>query len=110
MGPVAEIGAGGGFTCALADGAVWCWGWNNHGQLGREDGSALVPGPVEGLQGVVDLAVGDTHACVRLGDGSIVCWGDNERGQLGDGTRRSSSRPVAVQLPPAAIAPTPAEA
>jgi alpha-tubulin suppressor-like RCC1 family protein len=31
------------------------------------------------------LAIGDDHACLRVGT-SVACWGENDGGQLGDGT------------------------
>jgi alpha-tubulin suppressor-like RCC1 family protein len=46
-----EIDAGWVHTCALrSDGSVWCWGGNNHGQLGTGDlGVRTTPAPVVGL-------------------------------------------------------------
>jgi len=32
---------------------------------------------------VADLALGDGHACLRLGDGTVTCWGENTREQAG---------------------------
>jgi hypothetical protein len=93
------IAAGGVHTCAaVVGGAVVCWGWNYHGQLG--DGTTtdrLTPAVVSGLgSGVSALAAGDAHTCALTGGGAIACWGANDSGQIGDGTAtdRSSSTPV----------------
>ena len=60
-------------VCALHAGLVDCWsGWGKP-----------LPKTVAGLQGVVDLAVGEAHACAARGDGTVVCWGSNGYGQLG---------------------------
>jgi len=40
---------------------------------------------IPGLDDVVDVSVGDKHACALRHDGAVFCWGDNERGQIGDG-------------------------
>ena len=59
------VAIGGSSACAaLVGGAVQCWGDNSYGQLGdggRE--SRLVPGVVPGLTTVVEVDVGDAHAC-----------------------------------------------
>jgi alpha-tubulin suppressor-like RCC1 family protein len=34
---------------------------------------------------VLQLTVGDTHACVRYGAGTFTCWGERYYGQLGQG-------------------------
>ncbi len=35
---------------------------------------------------IVQVAAGNSFACVLLGDGKVHCWGANTQGQLGDGT------------------------
>jgi alpha-tubulin suppressor-like RCC1 family protein len=84
------------FSCALRPGgAVWCWGDDLHGESGTATtqpcGDATIdsvciatPQPVVGLEsGIVELALGAYHACVRRGDGAVICWGDNSAGQVG---------------------------
>lgn len=92
-----RISAGGDRGCALeADGAVKCWTW------GPTDSSDPRPAyPVPDVRGAVEVAVGDRHACARIGapdaaEGSIRCWGNNEHGQLGDGLPRLAERPLRV--------------
>lgn len=94
---VRQISLGDRHSCARkGDGSVWCWGQNEHGQLG--DGSTTTrPSPVlvSGLgAGVVELSAGARHTCARKDDGSIWCWGHNDRGQLGDGTTVDRAAPV----------------
>lgn len=42
------------------------------------------------------IAVGDLHGCGIAQGGAAHCWGANTYGQLGNGTRTSSTSPVAV--------------
>ncbi len=73
-------------TCArLTDGSVWCWGaFNSFGELGDGTTSAReLPVRVAGLSGLAAgsgtfpaLAVGNSHACVRIANGTVQCWGD----------------------------------
>ena len=95
------VAAGKQHSCVLSDqGAVYCWGANDEGQLGdgtQTDSST----PVESLslghgRYAVSLAAGDEHTCAILDNGSVKCWGDNSYGQLGDGSYTSSGSPRLV--------------
>ncbi len=98
----------GAHTCALtADGAAYCWGANNDGQLG--DGTRtrrLTPVAVAGQHAFASLTAGTGadqemgHTCgVRKGDGAMYCWGTNQYGQLGLGTSSSGdTRPTPVRV------------
>ena len=82
----------------LADGTVYVWGFNGHGQLGDEGfPSTRTPFEVENLAGVKAIAAGGNHSLALLGDGTVKAWGDDESGQLGDGKSTDSEVPVAVQ-------------
>ena len=96
---IVQIATGGQHTCALTnEGAVWCWGGNDHGELGN--GTQIDrqnPAPVSGLSsGVQAITAGANHACALTSAGGVTCWGYNAFGQLGDGTHvdRSTPNPV----------------
>jgi alpha-tubulin suppressor-like RCC1 family protein len=96
---VTALAAGYSHTCAIASGgALKCWGFNSHGQLG--DGTTTdrsTPVDVVGLSnGVTALAVGGYHTCAIASGGAVKCWGFNFSGQLGDGTTTQRSTPVDV--------------
>jgi alpha-tubulin suppressor-like RCC1 family protein len=99
---VTALAAGNYHTCALAGGAVRCWGANYSGQLGNggpidPTGFENVPVSVSGLGGdVTGIATGSEHTCAVTEAGAIKCWGYNGFGQLGDGTKTDRSSPVTV--------------
>src|SRR5262249_40818615 len=80
-------GGGGEHAVALrADGRVWGWGANGHGQLG--DGSTVdrrSPKPCA-VTGVIGIGAGAWHSLLLLSGGAVMAAGANESGQLGDGT------------------------
>ncbi|MCS6778048.1 MAG: dockerin type I domain-containing protein [Chloroherpetonaceae bacterium] len=85
-------------TVALrADGTVWTWGSNSHGQLG--DGTTTNrTTPVQVLgPGVIAVSAGTMHTMALRSDGTIWAWGGNFAGQLGDGTTISRRTPVQVR-------------
>ncbi|KHD89759.1 MAG: hypothetical protein OM95_01415 [Bdellovibrio sp. ArHS] len=85
-------------ACAIQDGGLKCWGYNDYGQLG--DGSAVnryAPTPVVGLSsGVTDVVLGRYNTCA-IHNGAMKCWGYNAYGQLGDGTTTTRYLPTQVQ-------------
>jgi hypothetical protein len=83
-----------------ANGTVWAWGNNDHGQLG--DGTKtdrLTPVQLFGLTHFTALAAGDAHVLALRGDNTIWAWGSNGYGQLGDGSLNYRTSPVQTQFP-----------
>jgi alpha-tubulin suppressor-like RCC1 family protein len=84
--------------CGLtAQGAAYCWGFNDFGQLG--DGTMTLrdtPTPVLGGLTFTSLSLGAWHSCGLTAAGAAYCWGSNQFGQLGDGTTTDRTAPVAV--------------
>ncbi len=66
-------------TCArTSDGAVFCWGRNEAGQLGRPytEPTLAVPTRVEGIPPVKDVQLGHRLACaIAVEGGGVYCWG-----------------------------------
>ncbi len=83
--PAASVTAGAAHTCVVAySGGVYCWGRNDHGQLG--DGTTtdsavplLVPLPSPAIR----VAAGHYFTCAVLSSHTLYCWGHNEYGQAG---------------------------
>ena len=103
---VTDVAVGDASACAIAGGRLYCWGANDHGQLG--DGSLLPSAdPVlvatDGTAGsqlpagavVTDVSVGSGAACA-VAAGDVYCWGDNTTGRLGHDSPAGSAVPVAV--------------
>ena len=101
------LSAGEHLTCGHAtDGAWYCWGSNNYGQLGNGAiGPALCQGTnpcsaepvaVSSNVGFATVFPGYRQSCGITPDGAAYCWGWNAYGQLGDGTTTNNLTPVAV--------------
>lgn len=96
---VIDIGAGNGHTCVVRDGgAVYCWGFNNHSQVGNGDAvNQWSPVQVVG-SGATQVALGDRHTCASLTSGTVYCWGRNNQGQLGLDDTTTRTTPTDLQL------------
>lgn len=93
-----------GYCALVLSGKIWCWGYNEYGELGDGRGStgqaySDVPVAVRGLATARSLWAGAYTYCAVLGKaGKTVCWGDNSFGLLGAGSRTNSSDvPVGVK-------------
>lgn len=74
------------FCLVKTGGTVWCWGANDHGQIG--DGTrtdALVPTQVKLPAGtsVAKVSTGQGATCALTVDGAVYCWGSNDVGNIG---------------------------
>lgn len=103
-----SVAAGAAHTCILnAEGKAYCWGSNQHGQLGNHTTVySLKPVPVSTELTFSSIAAGYWTTCGITKDGSAYCWGDNTFGQLGTseptencGTTPCSTLPKAVAPP-----------
>lgn len=99
---VVQVAANAGTTLALLnDGTVMAWGENAFGLLGSEDRSLQTPKPqrIAGLERMIQISVGQKHACALREDETVWCWGRGDEYQLGQGKAEDSRTPVRVVLP-----------
>lgn len=100
-----SLSAGDHFTCGVAvDGAAYCWGRNDYGQLGRgAAGGSFAPVAVAGGLRFRQVSAGFRHACGVTMDGAAYCWGENRYGALGNGPP-PAGQGAPDQLAPVAVA------
>jgi alpha-tubulin suppressor-like RCC1 family protein len=93
-----DFAVGKNHVCAITTtGQLKCWGKNDIGQLGVEDG--MPHGTDVGQMGdalpfidlgtnvtVKKIAIGEIHTCAILNDDRVKCWGASQYGQLGLGS------------------------
>lgn len=102
----ASLASGSNANCAVTStGSVYCWGFNDSGQLGN--GSTVtsriavrVNLPANVTATSVVGAVNGFHFCVTTTAGSLYCWGRNIGGQFGNGAKDfENSTPVLSPVP-----------
>ncbi|TXH42562.1 MAG: hypothetical protein E6Q90_08955 [Actinobacteria bacterium] len=94
---VTDISAGGSHTCVIADGAAFCWGNNDSGEVGNgtSGNDVLSPAAVSLPSPVTDISAGRHYSCA-VAAGTAYCWGLNLYSTLGDGTSTPRNAPVPV--------------
>ncbi|MEC7180820.1 MAG: LamG-like jellyroll fold domain-containing protein, partial [Candidatus Thermoplasmatota archaeon] len=107
-GTVEKVADSGGYplhNCAImTNGSLYCWGYNQYGQLGiGSTTQQTTPQLVNLGSGVkaVDVSVGSGFTCAVTDAGALMCWGDNAYGKLGIGSTSPSyhSTPQNASLP-----------
>jgi alpha-tubulin suppressor-like RCC1 family protein len=93
---VDAVACGGSYTCARSDERIYCWGANEHGQLGiGSPAGASTPTELAVLgSDVTRLSTGANHACAFTAEGQAWCWGSNVFGQLGTSDTKARNRPT----------------
>lgn len=92
-------------TCVRTEsGRVTCWGYDEHGQMGRgEAGPPSPPVVVEGLPPARSILGGTHFTCAIDLEGALRCWGSNRYGTLamdaGLGEMGEAQPITAVALP-----------
>jgi len=94
-------------TCAYDTSAeddtikVFCWGANDHGQVGLPKDTPQYESPQLLAEGLANSGVSgklSEHTCYLDADRQVVCAGLNDTGQLGDGTTDSRDSFAPVQF------------
>jgi prepilin-type N-terminal cleavage/methylation domain-containing protein len=97
------ISTAGAQACVVAsDNQVYCWGFNNMGQLGNNSTSdshspvAVNTAGVLSGKTLTSVTGGYSHTCALANNNQAYCWGWNYFGQLGNNSTTQSLIPVIV--------------
>lgn len=94
------LAAGTYFTCGIQSGGLYCWGYDQFGQIGNGPGSSAnvtAPERIGGSATWQDVGAGTSHAC-GIDAGKLFCWGQDSRGQVGNGSASSANVVTPVQI------------
>ncbi len=82
----ASVSAGESHTCAIEKDTnkIFCWGYNNKGQLGDSSlSNSRIPVEIFGDKTWKKVVSGGFHTCAIDSDNKAFCWGSNSHSQLG---------------------------
>ena len=97
-GTATALALGAEHTCALLGSReVYCWGFNDVGQVGTSAGSDVMSPSRVALTNVAAIGAGAHHTCAIHG-GMLSCWGRGDNGRLGNEDTSSSASPVPVAV------------
>ena len=88
-------------TCGIRnDGELFCFGFNNVGQLGDGTNGANTDKNTPTRAGVnsdwTHISSGGTYTCGIRNNNDLFCFGNNLSGQLGDGTNNNKNTPSSI--------------
>jgi alpha-tubulin suppressor-like RCC1 family protein len=101
-----KVSVGHEHACAITDDAsLYCWGGNEHGELGDGTNEARTSPVRVPLDGVVDVSAGGGlapggYTCAATSDGAAYCWGAGGSFRLGQDDDLDHRAPARVDLPP----------
>jgi alpha-tubulin suppressor-like RCC1 family protein len=100
-----QVAAGTSHSLALAaDGRLYAWGNNNHGELGNGSSTdRATPVEVALPHSAANttwayVAAGNHHTLALTANGHLYAWGGNDYGQLGNGTEMTALLPTPIGL------------
>ena len=71
-------------TCGLTlERDLWCWGYNERGNLGLGTTEYEIIDPVMVGNGYTQVSTGGDHTCAVDAEGLLWCWGYNASGEVG---------------------------
>jgi alpha-tubulin suppressor-like RCC1 family protein len=74
-------------SCALANGGLYCWGYNVYAQIGNGTTTSPVLAPTlvsAAANGTTAVGAGGYFTCA-VSNGTLRCWGNGGSGQMGNG-------------------------
>ena len=78
-----------------ADGAVYSWGYNGHGQFGVNNTSSLsYPVKMLTVENIIQISAGERHLTMLDTEGCVWSAGDNSYGQAGIGSTGATKVPT----------------
>jgi alpha-tubulin suppressor-like RCC1 family protein len=94
------VSAGGAHACGTdTSGFLYCWGSDDHGQLGNTSSfnSKATPNRVGDSTGWTVVSAGSAHTC-GIRTGKLFCWGSDSDGQLGNGSSTTADQGLPQQI------------
>jgi alpha-tubulin suppressor-like RCC1 family protein len=91
----ANVSAGGGQSCGIrAGGQLYCWGNDDHGQVGNGGSASLTlissPRHIGSFSDWAQVVASSFHTCGVRKNGKLYCWGKDNAGQLGNGSNETN--------------------
>jgi len=83
-------------AATTANGQLFTWGDNTHGELGRGEQASPLPMRVQDLTNVVSVSLFAANSAAVTDNGDLYIWGANEESQVNGGLAYNRSKPVRI--------------